>query len=133
MTWTCSADPEPETAAAQHVETRRLLRDQRGLALRQDQDAGRKAELRRHPGEVREQRERVVVKPRRHPLPAGRARGIGAEHMVRGLDKIETRGFGGLRIFLHGGGRPADIAQRQERAQFHLVSPKNRFRRIYTT
>ena len=34
------ADAQPEAAAAQHIETGGLLRDQRGLPLRQDQHAG---------------------------------------------------------------------------------------------
>src|ERR1700722_6290135 len=38
------AEPEPAVAAAQHVKARRLLGDQRRLALRQDQDARSKAD-----------------------------------------------------------------------------------------
>ena len=53
-------DAEPEPAAAQHVEAGRLLGDERRLALRQDQHAGREAELRRAAGEIAEQDERVV-------------------------------------------------------------------------
>ena len=53
-------DAEPEPPAAQHVETGRLLGDEHGLALRQDQHAGRKAELLGAAGEVAEQHERVV-------------------------------------------------------------------------
>jgi hypothetical protein len=34
------ADPPPEPPFAQHVQTCRLFRDQRGLALCHDQDAG---------------------------------------------------------------------------------------------
>jgi len=42
------ADPnaEPEPSAAQHIEAGRLLGDEDGLALRQDQHTGREAELR---------------------------------------------------------------------------------------
>ena len=35
------ADAEPQAAAGEHVDLRRLLGDERGLALRQDDDAGR--------------------------------------------------------------------------------------------
>src|SRR3982074_3378441 len=45
-------DPEPEPAAAQRVEAGGLLGDQRGLTLRQDQHAGREAELRGHSGQI---------------------------------------------------------------------------------
>jgi hypothetical protein len=38
-------DAEPKPAARQYVETGRLLGDEHGLALRQDQHAGRKAEF----------------------------------------------------------------------------------------
>ena len=54
-------DAEPEPAAAQHIERSRLLGDENGLALRQDQHAGRKSELVRASGEIPEQHERVVV------------------------------------------------------------------------
>jgi len=53
-------DAEAEPAAAQHIERGRLLCDENGLALRQDQHAGRKAELARASGEKAEQHERVV-------------------------------------------------------------------------
>src|SRR5207302_10443510 len=43
-------DAEAEAAAAQHIEAGRLFRHQRGLALRQNQHAGRETELRRDPG-----------------------------------------------------------------------------------
>src|SRR5947208_6521772 len=55
------ADAEPEPAAAQRIKAGGLLGDERGLALRQDQDAGREAELRRAAGEIAEQHERIVV------------------------------------------------------------------------
>ena len=50
------ADPDakPEPAAAQHVETSGLFGDEHGLALRQDQHTGRKAELLSAPGEIAE-------------------------------------------------------------------------------
>ena len=53
-------DAEPEPAAAQNIERGRLFGDENGLALRQDQDAGRKAELARASGKKAEQHERVM-------------------------------------------------------------------------
>ena len=53
-------DTEPEPAAAQDVERRRLLRHQHRLALRQDQHADREADLPRAAGQKPEQHERVA-------------------------------------------------------------------------
>src|SRR6266436_2970478 len=80
-------DAEPEPAAAQHVETGRLFRYEDGLALRQNQNAGRKAELRGAAGKKAEQHKRVVEQPRPGAAGLRRADLAGAEHMVGGLDK----------------------------------------------
>src|SRR5205085_1250321 len=53
-------DAEAETAAAQDIERGGLLGDERGLALRQDQDAGGKAQLCGAAGEIAKQDKRVV-------------------------------------------------------------------------
>src|SRR5207253_537239 len=55
-------DAEPEAAARQHVEAGRLLGDQHGLALRQDQHLGREIRDLGAPREKPEQYERVVIK-----------------------------------------------------------------------
>src|SRR4029077_14023516 len=86
------ADPDakPGPAAAQHIETSCLFGDEYGLALWQDQDTGRKAELCRAAGEIAEQHERVVVQPGSGTAGLRRAGLTGAEHVVRRLDKVVT-------------------------------------------
>src|SRR5208283_4059223 len=56
-------DAEAELAAAQDIETGRLFCHEHGLALRQDQDTRRKAELLGAAGEKAKQHERVVKQP----------------------------------------------------------------------
>ena len=50
------AEPEAEAAAREHVDLRRLLRQQRRLPLRRDDDAGDELETRRHAREIAEER-----------------------------------------------------------------------------
>ena len=79
------ADAEAEPAAGEQVDLGRLLGDERGLALRQDDDPGDELELRAR-GEVAEQHERLVER-RVHVVrarPGGWAVRIGAEHVVVG-------------------------------------------------
>ncbi len=105
-------DAEPEPAAAQHAEAGRLLRDQRRLALRQDQDAGREAELARASGQIAEQHERIVEQiVVGVAVPAGTARRVDAEHVVGGFDEVVANHLGGLRVFAHDPRIAADIAQ----------------------
>ena len=107
-------DPEPEPAAAQDVERGRLLRDQHRLALRQDQDAGGKADLPGAAGEKAEQHERIVVGVRRgaDAPPAMIGGGIGAEHVI-GRQKVrEAEPFGGLGIVAQYRRTGADIGHR---------------------
>ena len=107
-------DAEPEPAAAQDIESGRLLGDKHRLALRQDQDAGREPELLRAAGEIAEQHERVVEQIFRGvAVPARPARGIDPEHVVGGLEKVVPDGFRRLREFAHDARVAADIAQRQ--------------------
>ena len=78
-------DAEPEAPARQHVETRGLLGDEHGLALRQDQHLRREiadiGAARKKP----EQHKWVVIEIGRAGArlgPAGAAGDTGAEHMV---------------------------------------------------
>ena len=106
-------DPEPEPSAAQHIETSRLLGDEDGLALRQDQHTGRKAEFVRAAGEISEQHKRVMVQPGPGATRLRCAGLAGAEHMVGRLDKIVADRLGRLRVFAHGRRNAADIPQWQ--------------------
>ena len=54
------ADAQAEAAAAQHIQTGRLFRDQRGLPLRNDQHAGGELQFRRDAGQITEQNERIM-------------------------------------------------------------------------
>jgi hypothetical protein len=117
------ADAEPEPAAAQGIEAGGLLGDQRGLALRQDQHAGREAELWRHAGQIAEQDERVVIQAGSGAVGVGATGRVGAEHVVGRLDKVVADRLGRLRIFAQHGRIAADIAQGQQASQFHRLSP----------
>src|SRR5439155_17121313 len=77
-------DAEPQTAAREHVDRRRLLRHERGLALRQDDDPARESKAGRHPGEESKEHERLVerVAMRVRALPAARALRIRAEDVI---------------------------------------------------
>src|SRR5215469_4933440 len=103
-------DAEPEPAGAQHVETGRLFRDEHGLALREDQYPGRKAELVRTAGEVAEQHERVMEQTGAGAAGLRCAGLAGTEHMVGRLDEIVADCFSGLRIFPNNRGIAADIS-----------------------
>ncbi len=108
------SDPEPEPAAAQYIEAGRLFGDECGLALRQDQDAGREAEPGRAAGQKAEQHERVVKQIFRGiAVPARAARGINPKHVVGRLEKIVSDIFHGLREVAYDTGIAADIAERQ--------------------
>jgi hypothetical protein len=106
-------DAEPEPAAAQHIETGRLLGDENGLALRQDQHARRKTKLIRASGKKAEQHERVVIQPGPGAAGLRRAGFSGAEHMVGRLDEMIADCFCSLRIFAHDGRLAPDITQWQ--------------------
>ena len=100
------ADAETKAPVAQHVEAGRLLCDQHGLALRQYQNAGHEADLRRGPGHEREQHEGIVelrFEPVR-AVPAGTRCGVRTDDMVISEDVGKTHGFDRLRKVLHSAG-----------------------------
>ena len=100
------ADAEAEPAAAQHVHRGGLLRHERRLALRQDDDAGDELDALGDAGEVAEQHERLVelVGVAVGAAPALAARGVRAEHVVEGEQVVVAQLFGGLGVLLDGGG-----------------------------
>ncbi len=84
-------DPEAEAAAGQQVDLRGLLGDERGLALREDDDAGHQLD-RGDRGEVAEHHERLV-EGRVHvvgALPRRVHQRVGADHVVVGQDVREA-------------------------------------------
>lgn len=90
-------DADTEPVARQDRDVGGLPGEQRGLALREDEDAGRELESLGTAGEVREQDERIVegivfvVRARQRRLSIGV---LGAEHMVVGDEVIEAEIFG---------------------------------------
>ena len=116
-------DPEPETPAAQHIEAGRLLGDQRGLALRQDQHLGREILDLGDRGEEPEQHKGVVVEVGRAAAllgPARTALGVGPEHVVRERDPLIPDRFRRLHKIADRIGLSADIDDRQGHAELHL-------------
>ena len=77
-------DPQPETAAAQHVKAGRLLGDQHGLSLGQDEHLCREAYSRRATAEKPEQHERIVEEIGRGVSrpPVGSARDIDPQNVI---------------------------------------------------
>ena len=80
------AHAEPQAPARQHVDGGRLLGDEGGLPLREDQDARRQPQPAGHAGEKAEQHERLVerVPMGIRALPAARPLGVRPEDMVEG-------------------------------------------------
>src|SRR5581483_11951009 len=117
------ADAQPEAAAGQHVDLDRLLGDERGLPLRQDDHAGDELELRRDAGDEAEQGERLVE----HRLVRVRARptriagGVGAEHVVVGEQVLVAHFLGRLGVGPHAADVGADFVLREDDASLHAV------------
>src|SRR5919202_1723059 len=80
------ADAEAEPSPAQDVDLRRLLGDQDGLALREDQDAGDKLQTLREAREVPKQHQRLMeeaaIGVRATPVTV--MRGVGPDDMIEG-------------------------------------------------
>ena len=116
------ADAEPEPAEREQVDLGGLLRDERGLALREDDDAGHQLE-RRDRGEVAEQHERLVKRrvdvvravPRRVHL------GIGAEHVVVREQVREAELLDPLRVRADRAAVRADLGLGEHDAYLHGV------------
>ena len=92
------ADAEPEAPLREDLDVGGLLRDERGLTLREDDDPGDQLEDRGHAGEVGEEDERVgesglmVVRTGE----AARAVPVGADDVVVGDVMVVAGGLGGL-------------------------------------
>jgi hypothetical protein len=120
------ADAQAEAAAGQHVEAGRLLRDQRGLALGDDQHAGGEGQFRRDGGQIAKQNERImehVVGDGAARVGAGVRSGIGAQHVVRRFEEIVAQGFEILGEVTHQGGIAAGVGERNERTKLHGRGP----------
>ena len=82
------ADTETKPSPGQDIHRRRLLRHQRGLPLRQDQDSRDQLHATGDAGQEAEQDEGLVegVPVRVRTFPAPWSLGVRAEHMVEGQD-----------------------------------------------
>src|SRR5262249_10917239 len=94
------ADAEAEPPAGEDVDLRRLLGDERGLALGQDDDASDELDAPGDRGAETEQNERLVerVLVGELAVPASRPIGIGADDAVEGEDVGVAHGLDGLRV-----------------------------------
>ena len=114
------ADAEAEPAFGEEVDLRRLLGDQGGLALREDDDPGHDLEL-REGGDEAEQHERLVER-RVHvvgPRPSLVDRRVGAEHVVIGEEVPVAERLDALGVGAHGAGVAAQLGLREDDADLH--------------
>ena len=113
------AETEAKAAAGEHVYLRRLLREQRRLALRRDDDSGDELEPRRHAGEVAEEHEDLVEQV----LGPVRADEVGVacivrtEHVVVGEEVVEAEVLYGLRVLADSTGICANLRLRENDAE----------------
>src|SRR2546423_2241500 len=112
---------EPQAAAREDIDGGRLLRDERRLALRKDDDAARKPEARGGRGEEAEQHERLVkrVAMRVRPLPAAGPLRIRAQHVIEREEVRVTHLLRRLRKSAYGSGVVADLRLREDDADVH--------------
>ncbi len=118
-------DPEPETeaTATEQVELDGLLREQRGLALRADQDGCREPDV-REGSQVREHRERLAE---RMVDAVGTAevaehRGVPAEHVVVGREVRVAEVRDRLSEGAHSACVVAELGLGEDGADFHAGS-----------
>ena len=118
-------DAEPEPPARQYVEACRLLRDERGLALRQDQHLRRKILDFRDRGEKPEQHERVVIGGRRgaDAAPSVVGRRIDPEHVIGRHQMRVAEPFGRLGVVAQDRRTRPDVAYRYRGAELHGETP----------
>ena len=121
------ADTETQPAAAEQIDLGRLLGDQRGLSLRQDDDAGDELQLLGHGGEVAVHDERLV-KCRVHvvgAIPALVNLRIGADDVVVDENVAETQFLDPLAVRAHSAWISAEFRLRERHANSHPgVLPK---------
>ena len=114
-------DAEPEPPAAEDIEGRSLLRDQRGLALRKDEHAGGELEAR---GDRRREREEdhdlVELRLDRVRPGPSRTRRIGAEHVVVRDETVEPHGFDIADEPRDDRGVGPDLGLREDRVEAHV-------------
>ena len=114
---------EPKPPFAEHVERCGLLRRQRGLALRQDDDAGDEFE----PGDRGEKAEQHEGLVERIGVLVGTpelvGRGVAAEHVVEGEDVLVSQRFGRLPVVANDRRIVADLGLWKHNAKLHSGPP----------
>ena len=118
-------DAEPEVPASEDVDLGRLLRDERGLPLRQHEHAGDELEAGDDRGQVAEQDEQLVelVLGRVRPGPVGAVGDVGAEHVVEGEQVVVAELLHGLRELANAARVDADLGLREDDADLHGAAP----------
>ena len=118
------ADAEAEVALGEQVDLGRLLGDQGGLALREDDDAGDELDLGDR-GQVAEHDERLV-EGRRDVVGTGPAlvhAGIGADHVVVGQEVREAEIADRLAVGPHRADVAPELGLREHHTDLHDASP----------
>jgi len=117
------ADAEAHAPAGEHVDLRRLLGDQGGLALGEDQDRGAELEPLADRRDVAEQDEGLVEHV---DLAVGALQalevvgsGIGAENVIEGQEMIEAHLLHRLDVVADADRIGADLGLRENDAEFH--------------
>jgi len=115
------ADAEPRPSPVEDIELGGLLGDERGLALREDEDRGRELDPLGDRREVGEEEERLME----HPVPRielrvrRAARGARPEHMVNRGQVVETEPLQRLDIVPDHGRIGPDLGLRKDRPDSH--------------
>jgi hypothetical protein len=126
------ADAQPQAALGEQLHLDRLLGHQRGLPLRQDDDAGCQLDALGHPRQVCEERERLVE---RILLGVGApecriaARVLRAQHVIKREDVRVTEGLGGLCPVADRRDVIADLGGWKDCADLHAASFPTRYHR----
>jgi hypothetical protein len=113
------ADTEAQAATAEEVDRGRLLGDEGGLALGENDDAGAQPDALRDGGEVAEEDEGLVEGVSvgvDEALGAVGTIGVGAEDVVVDEDVIETGALDRLREGLDGGAVEGEVILREQGA-----------------
>ncbi len=118
------ADAEPQASAAEDVDGRRLLGDEDGLPLREDDDAADESDALGGVREVAEEDEGLVEhavegvggRPASEGLPIGAIGHVGADHVVVGEDVVEAHLLDGDGVGLDGLGVSGYLGLREDGA-----------------
>src|SRR5437588_6412307 len=120
------ANAETEASPAQDVDLRRLLGDQDGLALRQDQDAGDKLQTLREAREVPKQHQRLMeeaaIGVRAAPVTVMRC--VGPDDMIEGQQVRVAERLRRLRIVPDGERVRGDLRLWKDDANTHVLPPQ---------